>query len=159
MTLAIINDYVLNRRLKLILDEDDFAIVDTNWSSPDELLAGLQHTETFKGRHCWADLEPFHYRIMIVQNIGKVLADVGVAEQLELTSIGMRSLSFLICALVRCLEHRAESHIEMIRLVRVGDIDMAVEYEAALSMETNLPPSEPEKAKGPFAIVVDNTDR
>lgn len=153
MALAIINDYVVNRRLKLHLDQDDFAVADENWNVPDSLLVDLQHTKTFHGYNTWSSLEPQHYRFMIVTNIAKAFD--AIADDLEEAQVTIRSLSFLICCMVRCLELRADCHVEMIRFSRVGAMDLAVEFEAALSMEETL---RTKIADSPgLSVVVDNS--
>ena len=158
MSLVVINDYVLNRRIKFYLDHDDFEILDENWTDTDMLLVRLQMTETFNGRSRWCDLEPFHYRIMAVKNIIKVFEAVGVGSEIRMDSDSMKSLKFILCGMIRCLEKRADMHIELLRLVRVGHLDMAVEFEAALTMEIT-PPKKKVTKKGEFSIVVDNTDK
>jgi hypothetical protein len=158
MALAIINDYVVSRRMKLFLDEDDFAILNDNWETENELLVDLQHTQAFSGKTRWCDLAPFHYKFMIATNIAKAFQQIKDDEVIEANAV-VRSLNFLICGLIRCIEERAECHIEMIRFARVGSMDVAVEFEAALAMEESIKggPVEVEKQPG-LSVVVDNSN-
>ena len=158
MALAIINDYVTSRRMKLHLDPEDFKMVDDNWGSEDKLLIDLQKIDIFRNRTRWFDLEPMHYRLMIANNISRAFSEV--EGSLVSSETIVKSLSFLICALIRCIELRADCHIEMIRLVRVDEIDLAVEFQASLAMEEDINGPEevtPATDDGPgLKIVVDN---
>lgn len=162
MTIAIINDYVLNRRIKLMLTEEDFEPADTNWDVTDSILAELQPNGFFNGFTTWASLEPFHYRVMLARNIAKLFADVVPGHAVPMQSDTAISLTFLTCALVRCIEKRTGCHVELIRLVRLGPVELAVEFEAALAIEgpPTRPKPEPEpEPESPFTIVVNNVDR
>lgn len=151
MTTVIVNDYVLNRRVNIVLDANDFAIADRLLASPepDELLLELQHLDTFKGRTRVADLEPWHLRVMVTMNLAKVPP----GESFDLGDPIVRSLLFLIATLIRCLERRADGHIEMLKLNRVGEHDLTIEFSGLLSMEDK----KPKKRKRGISLVVDNT--
>lgn len=157
MALAIINDYVVNRRMKLYLDEDDFQFLEDNWNNQDELLLELQHTQMFSGVTRWCDLSPHHYKFMIATNIAKAFQQIKDEEMTEANAV-VRSLNFLICGLIRCIEARAECHIEMIRFARVGSLDVAVEFEAALAMEEEIKSGELLDKQPGLSVVVDNSN-
>jgi hypothetical protein len=154
MTTVIINDYVIDRRVNIMLDANDFEIAERVLAvpEPDELLMQLQHLETFQGRTHLSHLEPFHYRVMITMNLKKVAAIRGVS--IDLADPAVKSLVFLVACLILCLEKRADSHIELLKLNRVGELDVTVEFSALMSIEDKTPKK---KKKGGITVVVDNT--
>lgn len=151
MTLVLINDYVMDKRIKLFFSHEDFAITDGEWESKDALLRDLQRHSVFEGRERWCDLEPFHYRLMITKSL-EVTANMSDAERLGQDDLRLRSLNFLICCLIRCVEQKADSHIELLKIHRVEDLEVSFEYSAVMSME--MPRSKPKKG---FSVIVDNT--
>ncbi len=158
MTLAIINDYVVDRRMKLFFDDEDWDLLDDQWTIKDEILVDLQATSLFSGRTTWAELDPMHYRLLIASTMSKVFAllEEGKGDK---ANAALESMTFLISALVRCIQERGDCHVEMIRLVRVGEIDLVVEYEASLSMEEEAPRTKAigKSKSGGIQVVVDNS--
>lgn len=157
MTLAIVNDYVVDRRLKLYFDQEDFDIVEEQWELEDELLMDLQGTVMFQGLTTWSALEPMHFKLLIATTMAKTFALID-EDKTEEANGAVESLSFLISALIRCIQERGNCHVEMIRLVRVGEIDLAVEYQAAIAMEEEMPRARKvgQSTKG-ISVVVDNS--
>jgi hypothetical protein len=157
LTLAIINDYVVDRRMKLFFDQDDYDMLEEQWDVKDEILVDLQSTSLFAGRMTWAALDPMHYRLLIATTMSKTFAFIDEEKEAE-ANAAVESLTFLVSALIRCIEDRGDCHVEMIRLVRVGDLDLVVEYQASLSMEEDLPKARvhAKPAKG-IQVVVDNS--
>jgi hypothetical protein len=159
MTGIIINDYVVNKRVKLFFLPDDYELVDAQWERSDRILQNLQHLEFFKGRERWCDLSPAHYRLMIAKNLESA-SFLAEEDRLDDENPVVASLNFLICALVRCIEHSSDCHIESLRINRLGEIDITVEFTAGLSVETSLrsPKGVPPPPKSdPFSVIVDNT--
>lgn len=157
MTVAIINDYVVDRRMKMFFDQEDFEILEEQWGVKDEILVDLQHTSLFFGRERWSELDPIHYRILIATTMAKTFALIEEGKE-EQANGALESMTFLISGLVRCIEERGECHVEMIRLVRVGELDLVVEYQASLSMEEDLPKTKTVgKSRSGIQVVVDNS--
>lgn len=160
MTVAIINDYVVDRRMKLFFDQEDFDLLEEQWGVKDEILVDLQGTSLFAGRTTWAELDALHYRILIATTMAKTFALIEEGRE-DAANAALESMTFLITALVRCIEERGECHVEMLRLVRVGEIDLVVEYQASLSMEEELPKAKAmsRTKSGGIEVVVDNSQR
>lgn len=154
MTLVIINDYLKNRRMRLFYDKADFVLVDGVWENRDRLLVELQDTDAFRGRERWCDLAPYHFRMMVTKNLAQVAA-LGDGDTLDLDNPIVQSLNFLICGLIRCLEKASESQIETMKLVRVGDLDVSVEYQSVMLMDSK--PAPRRKRGKDISVVVDNT--
>ena len=155
MTSVIINDYVVNKRVKLFFLPDDFDMIDEQWKEPDQVLVNLQHLDFFKGRERWCDLEPAHFRLLVAKNLQNA-SFLAEEDRIDDDNPIVSSLNFLICALIRCLERLSDSHLEMMKLNRVGELEVSIEFNAALRMEA---PSKPARKGGfdPFSIIVDNT--
>jgi hypothetical protein len=160
MSSVIINDYVENKRIKLFFLPDDFAMIDERWGDEDPVLQSLQTFDFFLGRSRWRDLEPAHFRLLVAKNLQNA-AFLAEEDRLDDDNPVVSSLNFLICAFIRCIENTIDGHVELIRLNRVGDLEVAVEFTAALRMEAATikpqPPLPPKKDTDPFSIVVDNT--
>ncbi len=156
MTLVLINDHVANKRVKLFYTDEDFAITDGEWNNSDQLLADLQHHQFFAGKLLWSDLDPFHFRLMITKSL-QACSKMTDAERMDDEDPSIRSLNFLVCGLIRCIEGKSDSHIEVMRIHRVGDIDVSFEYEAIQTLEPPSTIKMPPRKKDGFSVVVDNT--
>ena len=156
MASILINDFVTNKRVKLFFLPDDFELVDEQWDREDRLLVHLQSMEFFKGRTRWGDLETPHFRLLIAKNLQHA-ATLTEEERMNDEHPVVSSLNFLICALMRSIEKRNDCHVELMRINRISDLDIAIEFTGALSMEVVSPPSSPQKKIDPFSVVVDNT--
>lgn len=175
-TTIIINDYVNNRRAHLVFVMHDFEVMARFWSSTDRVLEELQPHPAFAGRTRWCDLEPKHYRLLLMQNL--VAADA--LDEQRLTDDDhpvVRSLNFLFMALCHCLALRVGGEIEVLRVNRLTKTDITYEVAAALMRldvevgTVNAPEDAPEATPdapdapapdaprfGPgFRVIVDNT--
>jgi hypothetical protein len=152
MVSVITNDYVSNKRVQMFFEPEDFVLVDTNWEMSDRLLSELQALPVFRGRTRWCDLEPAHYRILVSRNLQSV-AELNDLERLDTRNPNVASLNFLLCAMIRCIEHRSDAHIEMMKIVRVVDGPVVVEYAAVLRLESRPQ----ERTVETLSVVVDNT--
>lgn len=149
-TAIIINDYPTDRRTQLVFTPDDFEIVENNWEETDRLLMGLREVDQFKGRERWCDLDPTHWRILILSNLVKAAA-LDEETSRDAGHPVIKSLHFLIAGLIVCLELRSESKIELMHINRVGNDEVAYDYAACLNMAVDrLRPTS-------FRVVVDNT--
>lgn len=172
-TTIIINDYVNNRRAHLVFVMHDFEIMAKFWFSTDRVLEELQQHRAFAGRRRWCDLEPKHYRLLLMQNL--VAADA--LDEPTLTDDDhpvVRSLNFLFMAMCHCIAQRLGGEVEMLRVNRLSKTEITYEVEAALmqldiEVGTINAPDEPSEAApdapvpdapsfGPgFRVIVDNT--
>jgi hypothetical protein len=156
MTYVIINDFIDNKRTKLLYLDEDFDLPAQVWDKSDQLLQDLQYLETFSGRLRWRDLDPIHYRDMIAKNL-QYVATMPDDERLDEEHPVVSSLNFLICALIYCLEKRTDSHLEWMKINRVGDVEVSIEFHAEMQLETIYPGKKKADTPTGFSVVVDNT--
>ncbi len=156
MVSVVINDYVVNKRVKLFFLPHDFELIQSKWEDTDATLERLQRIEFFKGRTRWCDLRPAHLRLMVAKNL---LSASFLAEEDRVDDENpiVSSLNFLICTLVYCIEKTGDCHVESLKINRIGEMEVAVEYQAALEMEAPMKAPAPKPKKDPFTVVVDNT--
>ncbi len=156
MTLVIINDFVTDKRVTMLYLSDDFEPVITHWRSQDTLLRDLQYLSSFAGRTRWCDLEPVHFREMIAKNL-QYIGKLPEAERLDEENPVVSSLNFLICTLIYCWEKRTDSQVDMVKINRVGDTDVSIEFSAEMKMDVS--PLEKMKADthSGISVIVDNT--
>lgn len=154
-TTVIINDFIKDRRTTIVFHESDFLRVEENWETPDRLLAELQDHPVFAKRERWSDLNPTHFRLLLMSNLRKT-ADLSEEDMATPDNPTVTSLQFLICALIYCLQRRTESQIEMMRINRIGDHEVAYDYAASLNMAVDLPKKD--GPKGGLRVIVNNTE-
>lgn len=150
MALVVINDYVVNQRYDLVFMNEDFDAVKSVWEDEDSLLHQLQHVPYFKDRFRWCDLDPSHFRFMIARNLSKA-AQLPKSDKLDLDDPIIRSMNFLICCLIRSLELRSDSFIEVMKIIRIDERDITIEYQSIM-----LPDTDP-GGRGKLSVIVDNT--
>ena len=149
MTSVIIHDYENARRTRIVFDDADFLEIKNHWFETDRILIDLQKVLYFKGRLCWNDLGPNHFRIMIEQNLAKVgsVLDQDVVDGIDPVVV---SLNFLICALIHCMQTKCESIIDLVRITRINATETAFEFTSTLNF-----PVAPKNSN--FRVVVDNS--
>jgi hypothetical protein len=148
---VIINDFETNRRTLSILEDADFNVVNGVWENEDPLLVEMQNNPFFAGRRRWCDLDPTHYRLMILRNLTQV-AQIGDDERGNENNLIVRSLHFLLCAMIHCLQRRAESMLELVRINRLNEHEITFDYTATLNMHIEMP----KPKAGKLFVVVDN---
>lgn len=151
MTTVVINDLSADQRHVILFNRpDDFQQADAFWETENQLLLDLQHTDFFIGRKRWCDLDPQHFRFLLMNNLSKVAA-LPVDHQVPDNEV-MRSLTFLLSALIKCLENRTQSTIELMRLNRLAEREVLYDFSASvnLHLDDNMPPR-----KG-LRVIVDN---
>lgn len=154
MTHVVINDYLEHQRTDLFFTKEDFEEVDSYWNDEDQLLVDLQSNIYFKNRTRWCHLEPFHFRIMVTK-ICQQISGLSDADRTDEEHPTVKSLHFLLCGLIKSLEKRSDSAIEFLKVQRVGEYDVSVEFQSVMQMI--LPPmKEVHTAKG-ITVVVDNS--
>ena len=149
---VVINDFGTNRRTLSILEDGDFGIVAGVWENEDPILVDLQDNPFFAGRRRWCDLDPTHFRLMILRTLSFV-ARMGDEERGNQDNPVVRSLHFLLCAMIHCLQCRAESMVELVRINRLNENEITFDYTATLNMHIDMP--KPKGGTGLF-VVVDN---
>lgn len=152
MTTVVINDLAADQRHVILFHRPhDFQRADALWENEDEILRGLQHTDFFIGRKRWCDLDPQHFRFLIMTNLSKVAA-LPVEEQDDPQNKTMTGLTFLLTALIKCLERRTQSTLEFMRLNRLADHEVLYDFSASvnLHLDDKTPPR-----KG-LRVIVDN---
>ena len=155
-TRIIINDYKENRRFYINLEKEDFDIVETYWDQTDQLLQALQGEDFFKGHATWGLLSPTHYRLLIIKNLSTLVALSEDARSDRENNI-VRSLRFLVTALVYCLEIRSETIVELMKITRMDEYQVSFDYVSNINLPIKSPskivPVEPEKK---FTVIIDN---
>ena len=155
MTHVVINDYTLHQRTDLFFTREDFEEVENHWYDEDELLVGLQNNVYFTNRKRWSDLEPFHYRIMVTKILQQV-GDLADEERGDVDNPTVKSLHFLLCGLIISLEKRSDSSIEFLKVLRVGEYDVSIEFQSVMQMV--LPPIKSQQSTiNGITVVVDNS--
>lgn len=150
MAVVIINDFEYDRKHVIGLDNDDMAKVQGAWERTDSVLVGLQDNPLFAGRQTWGSLDPTHYRVMIMRNL-TLFAALTPEQANSREQPVVRSLIFLIGALVYCIEKRTEGQIEMLRINRIRDTEVSFDYHSALNLAVDYP-----KPKPGLRVIVDN---
>lgn len=152
MTTVVINDLAADQRHVILFNRPhDFQRADAFWENEDPLLLELQHTDFFIGRKRWTDLDPQHFRFLLMNNLSKVAA-VPVEDQLDPGNPAMSSLTFLLSALIKCLERRTQSTIELMRLNRLAEHEVLYDFSASVNL--HLDDKKPPR-KG-LRVIVDN---
>ena len=152
MTTVVINDLATDQRHVILFNRPgDFQRADAFWENEDAVLLGLQHTDFFIGRKRWCDLDPQHFRFLLMNNLSKVAA-LSTQDQDDPANEVMSSLTFLLTSLIKCLEHRTQSTIELMRLNRLAEHEVL--YDLSASVNLHLDDKKPPR-KG-LRVIVDN---
>lgn len=152
MTTVVINDFETNRNTAILFNKPhDFERADAFWETEDKLLVGLQEQAFFKDRTRWCDLDPTHFRFLLLDNLNKMAA-LNDAEQADPSNPVMASLTFLLTSFIKCLEERTESTVEMMKLNRIGENEVLYDYVCSMNMQLDF--SRPKKG---LRVIVDNT--
>lgn len=164
MTYAIINDLIADNRITLYLTSDDFKALDELWEKEDSYLKELQGTELFKGRLSWSQLEPVHFRVILMSALAKV-GKLSIEQRNDDDDPTMNDLFFLVAGLVRCLASKTGAEITIIRFNRVKDNEVLYDFSAEVNMLLEYDATKPSpKAKTPpskngFRIVHDSDSK
>lgn len=157
---VIIDDYVRDVRESLVFTEKQMQVVRDNWENQDKLLVEMSVTDFFKDRTRWCDLQPIHYKVMIMRNF-MIVTNLDVTAAKITPEEAEQSLHFLIAALINCIETISGSKIGIFRIQRINDGVINFDYQASLLLELEKAKSAAKAAadvkRNPFKIVVDNT--
>lgn len=158
-TTVLLSDFTTNKHFHLVFTEVEFATIEANWEKEDKLLVEVSSTSTtsFKGRTRWCDLTPFHYQVLLTQNLA-MLVDLTDDEQMDESNEVVKSLHFLITGLIKALENGTNSNVELLRIDRVNDETINFSFHGSQCL--NLAVTKKDKKKtDSFKIVVDNTKK
>jgi hypothetical protein len=148
MTQVIISDYVVERRMVLMLDASDFKSHAKRWDEPDSLLVAFKDHPFFGGCERWSDLNIPHFHALII-NMLKICADHHDMDVVKPNHPTVQRLSFLICSLINLLQQSTGSIIDLLRVNRVGRDDVLYDYSARLDVVFSPP-------KKGLRVVIDN---
>lgn len=152
MTTIIINDFVTDRRMEILFNHpQDFEQIDQYWEKEDKLLLEMQGNEFFKGHTRWCELNPTHFRFLLMATLNKVavLTDEQQADSADQT---MASLTFVITGFIKCMEDRTESTLELMRINRLDENEVLYDYTGSVNMHL-----ETSRRKKGLRVIVDNT--
>lgn len=151
-TNCIIDDYVSRKRSSVLLTEDQFAKVLKLWDQEDQLLKDLHVIERFKGRETWSALDPWHFRVLLTNSFNNVDRYVEPADRFDWSNPFVGSLYFMVMALIICLEKRTDGTVDTIRIMRISELEVTMEFTLTMIPEQRKPlPSTS------LTVVVDNT--
>lgn len=154
MTTAVINDLAADQRHVILFNRpNDFQRADAYWETEDDLLANLQHTDFFIGRTRWCDLDPQHFRFLLMDNLTRVAA-LTTEEQDDPSNPTMSSLTFLLTTFIKLLEQRTQSTLELMRINRLAEHEVLYDFSSSvnLHLDSKTPPRQG------LRVIVDNSD-
>jgi hypothetical protein len=154
MTTVVVDDMVSDRITTFAVNDENRAFVKKHWDQSDKILAGLQQLSLFENRSRWCDLEPLHFRVLLVQNLD-LYARLSETEVENPENATVKSLTFLLTALIYCVEQRSMMDVRFLTVTRINALDVAYEVSARFEAEMGFPG--PRKAAPRLTVIVDNT--
>jgi hypothetical protein len=156
-TTVIIDNHLINERRTIIFTDKEFKKVQELWNNTDPAIAELaQDGSIFENCSKWSDLRALHYKFLIAKNLitfDELPADQKNKEQNDT----VRSLYFLLMALVRCLELRADTNVELVKVQRFSGSLINFEYSGSVAL--NVTPVVKKKPTRNLTVIVDNTKK
>lgn len=151
-SVVFVKDHVATTTTTLMYTQEQKNGVLKFWQDTDPLLINLQHQPSFFGRVRLADLDPYHFRILLALNLG-LLGDLSNEQKLDPKNLTMRALDWTLMGLLNCLESRSQSLVSAMTVNRVTVENILV--DVSLSMEPIKMPKP--KPRGPkLRVLVDN---
>ena len=152
MTTVIINDFESDHRMEILFNHpQDFEQIEANWGNEDKLLVDMQGNDFFKGHSRWCDLNPTHYRFLLMATLNRVI-ELTDEQQADPTNQTMATLTFIITGFIKCMEDRTESSLELMRINRLSDNEILYDYAGSVNMHL-----ESYRRKKGLRVIVDNT--
>jgi hypothetical protein len=142
LTLILIDNYVSNERYRVIFSGEQNDLIIRTWNMPDEVLIRLQDTKFFQGKTTWSDLTPSNFQFLIIENMNK-LDDLAVSDRINLENDVVRSLYFLIGAMIYSIELVTESQIDMFNIQRISTEKANFSYYSTFLYDLELTPRKP----------------
>jgi len=150
-TTVIVNDFTNNRRSIIILNREHFDKIAEVWHDEDTILIDMQENDFFAGKTHWFELNPTHFRLMVARNL-TMAAELPEVERYDSKNDVIRSLHFLLAALIYCLQQRSECLVELMRIARLSEYEVTYDFSASLNMSIEMM----HKPKSGLRVVVDN---
>ncbi len=138
-TTVFLNDFLTKRRTGVTFTENDFLHVDQKWNEEDQQLLALQSVEVFTGLLRYSELQTEHLRVLL-QSALTHYAKLSDGERAEPTHPTTALVSFLLLALIKRLETSTGSIVELLRVNRVSEYDIAFDFSATMDMNFAKPP-------------------
>jgi hypothetical protein len=135
---VIISDYLIERRMSYLLDANDFAMQIDRGDHGDTLLSIFQGHPFFDGCSKWSDLDIMHFHALIV-NMLKISAEHSDKEVADKNHPTVLRLTFFFCSMISLLQSRTGSIIDLLRVNRVGQVDVLYDYSARLDIGFAVP--------------------
>ncbi len=120
-------------------------------ANSDVVLEELSSTKFFNGRKLWCELNPVHYKFLILRtfiHLDRLTKD----ERNDPYNITICSLYFLIGCLLKCISVRTEANVEYLKIRRLTKDILDISYLINSSIDMNNLKEKKPKLK----IVVDN---
>lgn len=152
-TTVMVDDTVSDRVTRYSYPDEHRDFVKRNWEQPDKLLAGLQHLALFKDRTRWCDLDPLHFRVLLVHNL-EIYSNLTETERDDRENSTVVSLNFLLMALIHCIEQRSMLEVHFLTVTRLTPYDVSYEVSARFYADMGFL-ARPRKPR--LSVVVDNT--
>lgn len=151
---VILDDFSLDKRSIFFFSDAEFSKIDTNWEKSDVLLVELNKHELFKNCNRWCDLKPLHYKLMIIKNLS-LYNSLTEIEKEDYNNPVVASLLFLIAGMIKSIETRADTSIELFKIQKINEFSINFEYTGSLNLQSfgNISKNISRDLK----IVVDNT--
>lgn len=150
---VIFDNFPGDRRYFIMLNEEDFEVIDQCWDTADYQLSSYSSLPLFDEVNVWADIPPNQYEFLSLKAMIDFYA-LTDDEQLNDNNPIVVALRFFVTGLVKCLETRAQFNIEILKLQYVNDCTMNFEILSSITMTL-----EPLDQKTKLKVVVDNTKK
>ena len=145
---VVISDYLIERRMAFTLDAADFLAQASRRESSDPLLDTFADHPFFAGCKRWSDLSQTQFHALII-NMIKISADHSDTDVADKAHPTMQRLIFFLCCLVRMIEDRSASVLDLLRVYRVSRDDVVYDYTARLEVAFTPP-------RTSLRVVIDN---
>lgn len=159
-TTIILNDHVNNRRSHLVFILSDYDTISEFWYTKDNMLKELQGNKVFSGYERWCDLEPKHFRLLLMQTLYQI-DNLTIDDIKNEHNTYIKSLNFLLLGFCHCLSQRVQGEVDIVNIHRITATEITYEVTTSLIYLDTEGISETEntekKEKVGFKIVVDNT--
>lgn len=151
ITSVMIEDYASRSANYTIYDDDDLAEITKVWTIEDPLLVALRDTSIFENTPRWCDLRPWHFKFLITQTLEKMF-ELPAKERDNPENPVMKSIDFIISALLYCLWKNSDVRVEFMKIQRIDTTVVNFDYRGSIMLE----PTKSEPKPG-LQLAVDNS--
>jgi hypothetical protein len=152
VTSVFVDDYINNERYHITIGDKDRKKVEDNWFSKDTLLIDLMNVKFFENKTKWCELRPLHFKVLILRNFLH-LDTLKLHQKNDHGHPIVQSLYFLIAGFIKSLNDHADTNVEFLKILRIGNNDINFDYHASLVLQVDMQNSNDANLK----VVVDNT--